>query len=107
MSCSVLREAYSLTRIRQRWGADLFRSIFERTVAQCIEAGLVSVDTVHIDATLIRADVSWDSLTTRHAEQVVESNEDAKINESDDDDPPSTKGGGWTCEKEKSETAKV
>ncbi len=28
----------SLTRIRQRWGADRFRRIFERTVKACIEA---------------------------------------------------------------------
>ncbi|NLV40483.1 MAG: hypothetical protein GXY15_04555 [Candidatus Hydrogenedentes bacterium] len=30
--------------------------------------------TVHVDATLIRADVSWDSLVTRHANQVLEGN---------------------------------
>jgi transposase len=87
-----LPERSSLTRIRQRWGADLFRRIFERTVAQCVAAGLVSADTVHIDATLIRADVSWDSLTTRHVEQVVASNVE-KTNESDDDEP-ATRGPG-------------
>jgi len=63
-----LPDRSSLTRIRQRWGDALFRTVFERTVAQCVEAGLVSADTVHIDATLIRADVSWDSLATRHVE---------------------------------------
>jgi len=82
-----LPERSSLTRIRQRWGADLFRRIFERTVTQCVDAGLVSADTVHIDATLIRADVSWDSLTTRHVEQVVASN-DEDTNERDDYEPP-------------------
>jgi len=82
-----LPDRSSLTRIRQRWGADLFRTIFERTVAQCVAAGLVSAETVHIDATLIRADVSWDSLTTRHVEQVVAENGE-KTNENDDDEPP-------------------
>jgi len=82
-----LPERSSLTRIRQRWGAPLFRRIFERTVAQCVTAGLVTSDTVHIDATLIRADVSWDSLTTRHVEQVMESNEE-DTDERDDDGPP-------------------
>jgi transposase len=48
----------SLTRIRQRWGAERFRAIFRRTVRQCVEAGLVDGETVHVDATLIRADVS-------------------------------------------------
>ncbi len=82
-----LPERSNLTRIRQRWGAALFRRIFERTVAQCVQAGLVSTETVHIDATLIRADVSWDSLTTRHAEQVMESNAE-ETKDSDEDDPP-------------------
>jgi transposase len=76
----------SLTRIRQRWGPELFRKIFEKTVAQCIEAGLVNGETVHVDATLIRADVSWESLVTTHADEVLTENADGK-----DDDPP---GGG-------------
>ncbi|MBL1434239.1 IS1182 family transposase [Candidatus Wolfebacteria bacterium] len=88
----VLPERSSLTRIRQRWGAPLFRSIFERTVAQCMEAGLVSADTVHIDATLIRADVSWDSLTTRHAEQVVEVNDEKAASDGDDEPPTGRRG---------------
>lgn len=29
----------SLTRIRQRWGAERFRRIFERTVRDCVKAG--------------------------------------------------------------------
>jgi IS5 family transposase len=64
----------SLTRIRQRWGAERFKRIFQRTVQACCKAGLVNGETLHIDATLIRADVSWESLTTRHVEQVLEVN---------------------------------
>jgi transposase len=64
----------SLTRLRQRWGAERFRRIFEKTVAACAAAGLVSGDTVHVDATLIRADVSWESLTERHVQQVLSEN---------------------------------
>ena len=37
-------------------------------------AGLVDGETVHLDATLIRADVSWESLVERHTEQVIEEN---------------------------------
>lgn len=65
----------SLTRLRQRWGADRFKRIFERTVAQCVKAGLVGGQTVHCDATLIRADVSWESLVTEHADLVMTENE--------------------------------
>ncbi len=64
----------SLTRIRQRWGPDRFRRIFSKTVDMCVEAGLVSCETVHMDATLIRADVSWGSLTRRHVDDVLEAN---------------------------------
>jgi len=64
----------SLTKIRQRWGADRFKLIFLKTVQSCIDANLVSGETVYVDATLIRADVSWESLTTEHAETVIKEN---------------------------------
>jgi transposase len=64
----------SLTRIRQRWGEERFKRIFQRTVTACREAGLVDGETVHVDATLIRADVSWESLVEDHAEQVLTEN---------------------------------
>lgn len=65
----------SLTRLRQRWGPQRFARLFKRSVAGCAEAGLVDGETVHIDATLIRADVSWQSLTARHVETVLAENE--------------------------------
>jgi transposase len=64
----------SLTRIRQRWGVERFKKIFQKTVQSCIDAGLVNGETVHIDATLIRADVSWESLTTEHVDTVIKEN---------------------------------
>jgi transposase len=76
----------SLTRIRQRWGAERFKRIFVRTVACCAAAGLVNGETVHVDATLIRADVSWASLTDRHVAQVLKEN-------AVDDGPQDPEGG--------------
>lgn len=64
----------SLTRIRQRWGAERFRRIFARTVKACIAAGIATGEIVHIDASLIRADVSWESLVDRHVTRVDEEN---------------------------------
>jgi transposase len=64
----------TLRRIRQRWGEERFKKIFQKTVEQCIQAGLADGETVHVDATLIRADVSWESLVERHAEQVIAEN---------------------------------
>jgi len=78
----------SLTRIRQRWGDEKFRSIFQRGVKACVDAGLVDGETVHIDATLIRADVSWKSITERHIEKVI------KENDGNDDPSPEPKKRG-------------
>ena len=75
----------SLTRIRQRWGDERFKKIFLKTVQSCIEADLVNGETVHVDATLIRADVSWESLTVQHIETVIEEN--------DADDKPKSRPG--------------
>jgi transposase len=86
-----LPDASSFTRIRQRWGEALFREIFERTVCQFAEAGLVDASTVHVDATLIRADVSWDSLVARHADQVIEAND--VDDDNDATTPPGPKRG--------------
>jgi transposase len=67
----------SLTRIRQRWGARRFRELFCKSVAACGRAGLIDGQTVHVDASLIRADVSWESLVEEHVEQVIAENEGA------------------------------
>jgi hypothetical protein len=56
-------------------GAERFRRIFERTVKACIEAKIARGEVVHIDASLIRADVSWESLAVRHVEAVGEAND--------------------------------
>ena len=64
----------SLTRIRQRWGPERFRSIFERTVQACLAAKIATGEIVHIDASLIRANVSWESLAEHHVEAVEGAN---------------------------------
>lgn len=66
----------SLTRIRQRWGAERFRCIFQRTVQACAQAGIATGEVLHVDASLNRADVSWDSLARRHVTAVLADNEE-------------------------------
>jgi transposase len=83
----------SLTRIRQRWGEERFKRIFQRTVAACSKAGLVDGETVHVDATLIRADVSWESVVERHAERVLIENA-AEGPESGTESAPPRRGPG-------------
>ena len=61
----------SLTRIRQRWGEERFREIFRRTVRACLDAKVAKAEVVHVDASLIRADASWESLVERHVDEVM------------------------------------
>ena len=74
-----LPDHFSLTRIRQRWGEEVFRRIFTRVVRQCQAAGLVTAGTVHVDASLIRADISMDALIERHLDAVDEANEAERL----------------------------
>ena len=69
----------SLTRIRQRWGAELFRQVFTRTVRAAVAAGIAKGEVVHIDATLIRADVAWESLGIQHANDVLAQDGDSPV----------------------------
>lgn len=67
----------SLTRIRQRWGEAVFERIFRRTVEQCLKAKLVNGETVHVDSTLIRANVSLASYARSHSRKVWQENQDS------------------------------
>ena len=82
----------SLTRIRQRWGMGRFQKIFERSVEACVEAGLVGGDLLHVDATLVRADVSWSSLARVYVSAVDANNEPATVEESDSNGPDEPEG---------------
>jgi IS5 family transposase len=73
-----LTDHSSLTRIRQRWGAVHFRRIFEKTVAACIAAKIAKGEIVHIDAALIRADVSREALASRWVTKVGDANAQAE-----------------------------
>jgi hypothetical protein len=55
----------SLTRIRERYGLEVFRSFFERIVGMCVEAGLVRGEELFFDATKVEADAAVDSLVPR------------------------------------------
>jgi transposase len=51
-----------LSKARARWGMEAFRNFFERVVWQCVEAGLVDGRKVFIDASLVDADASNNSV---------------------------------------------
>jgi transposase len=55
----------SLTRIRERYGVEVFRRFFEAIVEQCQEAGLVWGQELYFDGTKVQANASVDSLKPR------------------------------------------
>ncbi|HZB82583.1 MAG TPA: transposase [Rubrobacteraceae bacterium] len=55
----------SLTRIRERFGLEIFRRFFERIVEECLEAGLVWGEELYFDSTKVRANADVDSLRSR------------------------------------------
>src|SRR5712691_5758728 len=57
----------SLTRIRARYGVELFRRFFEAIVDQCQQAGLVWGKELYVDATKVNANASMESVKPRFA----------------------------------------
>jgi transposase len=51
-----------LSKARRRWGKAVFEGLFVRTIEQCVAAGLVGGDKLHVDASLIAAHASKDSV---------------------------------------------
>ena len=51
-----------LSKARARWGKEVFESLFVRTVAQCVEAGLVDGSKIHVDSSLIDAAAAKESV---------------------------------------------
>ncbi len=63
--CEPLPDHSSLTRIRERYGLEVFRRFFDTIVEQCIDAGLVWGRELYFDATKVRANADLDTLVPR------------------------------------------
>ena len=57
----------SLSRIRTRYGLNVFRRFFDAILEQCRQAKLIWGKELYIDATKVDANASVDSLATRFA----------------------------------------
>jgi transposase len=55
-----------LSKARTRWGVKAFKNFFERIVWQCVKAGLIDGRKVFVDASLIDADASNNSVLDMH-----------------------------------------
>src|SRR6266699_6230391 len=62
----------SLTRIRERYGVDVFRRFFDAIVEQCQKEKLVWGKELSIDSTQVNANADMDSLVTRFAVEARE-----------------------------------
>jgi transposase len=60
-----------LSKARRRWGVEVFRNLFVRVVGQCLAAGLVDGKKIHVDASLIEANASRDSVLKGSPEMIA------------------------------------
>jgi len=81
----------TFSRLRQRWGEETFKRVFERVLEECVERGFVNTETVHVDSTLVRANVSWSKVVKKHVGEVVIKNQ------VDEPEPPSKAGSEKVC----------
>ena len=51
-----------ISKARRRWGGEVFAEFFENILDQCIDAGLVDGETIHVDSSMIDGDASKDRL---------------------------------------------
>lgn len=87
----------TLSKLKERWAeAGIFEQIFERVVAQCAQAGLVSGRHVSIDGTEVRANASMKSLAPIHPEPDITPDppEDAPTDGTRAQEPQPA--GGWS-----------
>ena len=73
----------SLTRIRERYGLEIFRSFFDRIVEECVQAGLVRGDELFFDSTTVKADAARGSLVprlevVRHVEELFKDDQEGE-----------------------------
>src|SRR4051794_29337044 len=82
----------SLTRIRERYGLEIFKGFFEKIVQMCFEAGLVRGEELFFDSTKVKANADIDSLASRFLVETHLSGlfERSSISEGSEVEPPST-----------------
>ena len=70
-----------LSKARKRWGAQVFERLFARSVEQCVAAGLVDGSKLYLDASLVAANASRNSVI-----EVVVRREVSKLEEQEQEE---------------------
>lgn len=60
-----------LSKARKRWGVEVFQRFFIQIVGQCVADGLVDGKKIHVDASLINANASKDSVIKASPEWIA------------------------------------
>lgn len=83
-----------LSKARALWGQDVFAELFAQVLGQCIKAGLVSGDVLHVDSSCIAGNVDTDKLqpVLRLTAQKLYEHLEAQAQEAAFDDPPVPSG---------------
>ena len=79
-----------LSKARARWGRQVFCDLFVRTVQQCVAAGLVDGQKVHLDSSLVRANAAKDSVREASPELVAALRQAYAVEEGKLDEQPGT-----------------
>lgn len=51
-----------ISKARRRWGVDVFAKFFGNILTQCVDAGLIDGETIHVDSSMIDGNASKDTL---------------------------------------------
>ena len=81
----------TLSRTRQLYDKEIFKELFERVLAQCVEKGMVAGHQQAIDSVFVKANASMDSLTIKqimlsgrtYADKLCEQGEGGQENKED------------------------
>ena len=81
-----------LSKARRRWGVEVFRELFVRVVWQCVQAGLVDGEKIHVDGSLVEANASNNSILKGPPELIealrkVYQKEAKKLEEPEEEEP--------------------
>src|SRR5690349_13839540 len=86
----------SLTRIRERYGVEVFRRFFDAIVEQCQREKLVWGKELYLDSTQVNANADLDSLTPRFAVEAraaIQAHLDTLFEDTQQEQPPTAAEG--------------
>lgn len=85
-----------LSKARRRWGSEVFESVYVQILKQCVEAGLVDGQKIHMDGSLIDANAAMKSVR-RGPRELIEAlrqvyrKESGKLEDAEGKNPPAGK----------------